>query len=183
VPPVRRERVTMTHPDDPIRCEALLWVDPTAPLPAGGARCPRLATNRLSGDVVLCDLHAAALRSGRTVETAGGPVSGDEFEPLAPQPRRPPEWPNATREAFPEGLPEQPSGFDDRRWRVLRRRSEGATFATIGAELGVSRERARQVEESALRALNPKQTPSPPIAQEGNFPEALPSPSLGPSPA
>lgn len=30
---------------------------------------------------------------------------------------------------------------------------DGATFAEIGAELGVSRERARQIEQQALRKL------------------------------
>jgi hypothetical protein len=114
---------------------------------------------------VVCDLHADALRFGREIETAEGSVSGRELEPLEPSGMVPrlrsarPIGPiesgraNATRAAFPTGLPDRPAGFDDRRWQVVRRRWDGATLAEIAAELDISRERAHQLEESALRAL------------------------------
>jgi hypothetical protein len=153
-------------PGDEDRCKALLWYARHPERYAGDVRCARVATYRLSGtNVVVCDLHADALRFGREIETIDGPVAGRELEHLEVSERVPSfrsarlvdpvesGRANATRAAFPGGLPDRPERFDDRRWQVVRRRWEGATLAEIATELGVSRERAHQLEESALRAL------------------------------
>lgn len=160
-------------PVDDARCKALLWYARHPERYAGDVRCTRVATYRLTGtEVLVCDLHADALRFGRTIATANGTCVGREIEPLEPNPEGPrfvtarlaepieSGRANATRAAFPNGLPARPEVFDDRRWRVVRRRWDGATLAEIAGDLGISRERAHQLEESALRALGAPRAPT-----------------------
>jgi hypothetical protein len=146
---------------------ALLWYARHPDAYTGDVRCTRIARFRVEGTGAdVCDLHADALRLGRTIDTVQGPVTAGRIAPLVvtTHPRRTSirriEGPiesgraNATRAAFPGGLPVRPPKLDDRRWHVVQRRWEGATLAEIAAELGVSRERAHQLEETALRVLN-----------------------------
>jgi RNA polymerase sigma factor (sigma-70 family) len=49
--------------------------------------------------------------------------------------------------------------LDERSARIMRRRLEGATLAAVGRELGVSRERVRQIEALALPVLRERCAP------------------------
>jgi DNA-directed RNA polymerase sigma subunit (sigma70/sigma32) len=52
-------------------------------------------------------------------------------------------------------LPEsQPDSLTDRQWHVLSLRAAGRTWQEIGAECGVTTERARQIAARAIRTLN-----------------------------
>jgi hypothetical protein len=169
---------------DEVRCDALLWFARYPERYRGDVRCRQVATYRVAGtETIVCELHAAPLRFGQTIDTVHGPVSGGDLERLeqgttphrlksarVEETERAPRfliplpdmddspgatYANATRDAFPEGLPARPPGLDERRWRVLQLRWEGATLAEIADELGVSRERAHQLERSAIGALLP----------------------------
>jgi RNA polymerase sigma-32 factor len=49
--------------------------------------------------------------------------------------------------------------LDERSARIMRRRLEGATLAAVGRELGVSRERVRQIEAAVLPLLQDRCAP------------------------
>jgi hypothetical protein len=167
---------------DEVRCDALLWFARYPDRYRGDVRCRQVATYQVSdSDVIVCDLHAAPLRFGQTVETVHGSVSGRDLERLEPastsrrlksarveetegvqrylvplpDPGDVPSasYANSTRETFPDGLPPRPIGLDDRRWQVLQMRWEGATLAEIADDMTISRERAHQLERSAIGAL------------------------------
>lgn len=167
---------------DEVRCDALLWFARYPDRYRGDVRCRQAATYRVADtDTIVCELHAAPLRFGQTVETVHGPISGRGLERLEPassshrlksarvdETERAPRflvplpdagdlpsasYANSTRDAFPDGLPPRPIGLDDRRWRVLQMRWEGATLAEIAEEMTISRERAHQLERSAIGAL------------------------------
>jgi hypothetical protein len=167
---------------DEVRCDALLWFARFPDRYRGDVRCRQVATHRVAGtDVIVCDLHAAPLRFGQIVETVHGTVSSEDLERMtqtATQQRstssrveeteRAPRflvpipdvvdlrsslYANATRDAFPDRLPPRPPGLDDRRWSVLLLRWDGATLAEIAERLGISRERAHQLERSGIGAL------------------------------
>ena len=55
--------------------------------------------------------------------------------------------------ALLEGLPERERYLVERRYGLGKARGEGATLEEIGRELGVTRERARQIQATALRRL------------------------------
>jgi sigma-70-like protein len=146
------------------QCVALLWYARHRDLTADDVRCSRVALHRVAGtEAVVCALHADALRFGRTIATIDGPLEGRELVPLYPhvKPLRTVRivehvrraQSNPTRAAFPDGLPPRPIGFDARRWRILELRMDGAPLAEIAEELGLTRQRAHQLEQSALRRL------------------------------
>ncbi len=167
---------------DEVRCDALLWFARYPDRYRGDIRCRQVATFRVAGtETIVCALHAAPLRFGRSIDTVDGPIIGQTLEPLqattiqgrsksarveelegAPRFALPPSvfedlpvasYANATREAFPDGLPPRPIGLEERRWTVVRRRWEGARLAEIATELNISRERAHQLERAALKVL------------------------------
>jgi hypothetical protein len=178
---------------DDVRCDALLWFARYPDRYRGDVRCRQAATYRVADtETIVCELHAAPLRFGQTVETVHGPVSGRDLERLEPasashklRSARVEEtdgaphflvplpdvgdlpsasYANSTRDAFPDGLPPRPPGLDDRRWRVLQLRWDGATLAEIAEEMKISRERAHQLERSAIGAILAAAAEVPPEA-------------------
>ena len=59
---------------------------------------------------------------------------------------------NLTRVCYPR-LPPRPAWIDDRHWTVLTLRHAGTRLVDVGGQLGVTRQRAAQLEADAVIAL------------------------------
>jgi RNA polymerase sigma factor (sigma-70 family) len=150
---------------DPDDADSLAMSAMIAAIAHYGPRIPVKLSTKIS-EHIRGRLHDARKKNGRRRPTGSLTVyTGDrEYQDEPPDHREPEPWqyeeqPERRRQAVLDATEKLRE-----RWRlVVKARMDGRTLDEIGAQLGVTRERVRQIEEAAVvslrRTLNPSGAP------------------------
>ena len=120
---------------------------------------PSLAELADEADVTCGDIErlVAAERPCRGLDEPVGADNGTALGELFADPDADDPYEVASREQFADGLPQMLEGLSERDQSILRQRfglgAAECTLAQVGARLGVSPERVRQLEQAALEQL------------------------------